>query len=735
MKAFKSLKPKNAKARNSPARRISRKKLWLFRLMAVIAVPVVLLGILECGLRLVGFGYSTGAMIKTESDWPDIYHSNSRFGWRFFPKDISRELIPFAFDVHKTPQTYRIFVLGASAAAGVPEPFYNFGRFLEILLTDKYPLTKFEVVTVAMPAINSHAVLEAARDCAECEPDLFIVYMGNNEVVGPFGPGSIFAPLAPNLSVIRANIAAKSMRTGQLLEQALQSAAPRGRTPQRWDGMEMFLNKQVPYNDPGLRHVYSHFEQNLKDIINAGLKARANVIVSNVGSNLKDSPPFASQHRDGLTKLEKIAWETDYRGGVNYETNGQYTRAIEKYLAAAKIDETFADLQFRLGRCYWNGGHYEAAKDRYLKALEYDTLRFRADPRINQIIQSVADGRTSKGVYFVDTIKALETNSPHHTPGNELFHEHVHYQFGGNYLVATTLLDTIEKILPDPVKQQKRDVVTLTLQECKDRLVLTGYEEYLTARRVLTDYIKSPPFTNQLYHAGRVNKLEQELDALKIYTEKSYLETVVLAYYQQIKDHPDDWKLRYKLGLVLKNELREPDPALNEFKQVLTFLPEGDTYSFIVEILETQEKFDEASGYYRHLQQLRPGYRTIYYGQTRRAVDYYKDVLEEKPNDLQALNNLAWVESASSIQHVRHPEQGLKHAQKLCELTAYRSAGCLDTLAAAYAANGDFEKAAITAEKAATIATQDGNVAMARSIQARLELYRSGKMYFDAGLK
>ena len=43
-----------------------------------------------------------------------------------------------------------------------------------------------------MTAINSHAILPIARECARRDGDLWIIYMGNNEMVGPFGAGTVF---------------------------------------------------------------------------------------------------------------------------------------------------------------------------------------------------------------------------------------------------------------------------------------------------------------------------------------------------------------------------------------------------------------------------------------------------------------------------------------------------------------------------------------------------------------
>ena len=94
-------------------------------------------------------------------------------------------------------------MLGGSAAQGSPDAAFSFGRILEKMLGHKYRDANFEVVNVSMAAINSYVVLEIAKDCAKYNPDLFLVYLGNNEVVGPYGPGTVFTPLLSNLNFIR----------------------------------------------------------------------------------------------------------------------------------------------------------------------------------------------------------------------------------------------------------------------------------------------------------------------------------------------------------------------------------------------------------------------------------------------------------------------------------------------------------------------------------------------------
>src|SRR6185436_11598513 len=121
------------------------------------------------------------------------------------------------------------------------------------MLRERYPSTRFEVVNAAMTAINSHAILPIARDCAKHEGDLWLIYMGHNEVVGPFGAGTVFGAETPSLPIIRASLALGTTRLGQWLD-ATRRPWSQSAT-QSWGGMTMFLEKQVSADDPRLRRV------------------------------------------------------------------------------------------------------------------------------------------------------------------------------------------------------------------------------------------------------------------------------------------------------------------------------------------------------------------------------------------------------------------------------------------------------------------------------------------------
>jgi len=121
-------------------------------------------------------------------------------------------------------------------------------------------------------------------------------------------------------------------------------------------------------------------------------------------------------------------------------------------------------------------------------------------------------------------------------------------------------------------------------------------------------------------------------------------------------------------------------------------------------------------------------------GQIRRAYKKYLSILELEPDSLDSLNSVAWFQAASTIEGIRNPKQAVKLAIKACKISEYENPEALDTLAVAYAATGDFQKAIATAAKAIELAYSQGADGLAGRMKKRQNLYRQGKPYVDIGL-
>jgi tetratricopeptide (TPR) repeat protein len=561
----------------------------------VFGAPLLFVLAVELGLRLGGYGFPTSFTRKEKVDGAVGIFDNPCFLWKFFDPLVARKPSPFALAAHKPAGAYRIFLLGSSAAMGDPKEAYGMGRVLEVLLRDQYPGVDFEVVNAACAAINSHVVVSIAEACRRLEPDLFLVYMGNNEVVGPYGAGTVFSPLVSSRSLIRAAIALKAFRTWQLVEESVESFSSRNRRPERWRGMEMFLEERVRGTDPRLRRMYDHLERNLSDICRQGAISGAPVIVSTVGVNLKDSPPFGSLHRSDLLEEELRQWEQAYQEGVRFEEEGNRAEAIGRYLRAEGIDPEYADLQFRLGRCHWEQGNFQEARECYLKARDLDALRFRADSRINEIIRRVASDKARDGVFLADAEQEIAASSPYGTPGKELFYEHVHLRPLGNYVVARTFLDRAHPIVPHWVAERRSSRPALSMEECMRRLALTPWDRYMVLEEELETRLRRPPFTQQLYAEKRTAELSAELENLKAQarSEEGIREAREM-YATALRDYNFHWSLQDRYALFLRHCLEDLPGAERQLRELALKLDHPYAYVRLAQVLDNQGRQEEA---------------------------------------------------------------------------------------------------------------------------------------------
>ncbi len=76
-------------------------------------------------------------------------------------------------------------------------------------------------------------------------------------------------------------------------------------------------------------------------------------------------------------------------------------------------------------------------EEHFLRARDLDTLRFRADSKINDINRSVAS--SFPGVELVDADAIFTKESPNGLIGSELVYEHVHLTPHGSYLLARAM--------------------------------------------------------------------------------------------------------------------------------------------------------------------------------------------------------------------------------------------------------------------------------------------------------
>lgn len=577
---------------------------WLFRFIALLVMPLLFLGGLEMILRLSGYGYATGFFEKVRIGEEEFLVNNENFSRRFFPPELERSPSAVMLEAKKPANTYRIFILGESAARGDLAIPYAASRYLEMLLNERFRKTHFEVANLGITAINSHVILPIARDSARASGDLWIIYMGNNEMVGPFGAGTVFGSQAVPLTAVRINLAVQRMRVGQLLMSLARKLAGKSKNPS-WAGMEMFLNNEVPPGDPRRETVYMNFEFNLRGIVRAGLDSGSKMLLNTVAVNLNDCPPFASLTNSNLPASDRAQFDKSYAEACSAQAQSDFVGASQKFALASKLDPRFAELHYRRAQCLAQMTDFTAAREDFQKACDDDALPFRADSRINAIIQEIGQEFASDKLTFFDAVSALEKNLPSGICGRETFYEHVHFNFDGNFRLGRAWAEQVEKMLPAEISRDAGSNGWASQQICERRLGLTDWNRYATTEMVI-GRLHDPPFSEQSNNAERLQWLENKASQLRQQMNPATAQTAAETYQEAIQHSPRDHFVVENFAVFLESSghLKE---AAAQWQRVCELLPHDCmSYYMTGRLLSSLGQWSEAAAALTRAVTLRP---------------------------------------------------------------------------------------------------------------------------------
>lgn len=114
------------------------------------------------------------------------------------------------------------------------------------------------------------------------------------------------------------------------------------------------------------------------------------------------------------------------------------------------------------------------------------------------------------------------------------------------------------------------------------------------------------------------------------------------------------------------------------------------------------------------------------------AVSYIETAVQLDPNSIMAVHLLAWIRATAPDSTLRDGRKALVLAEEICRRILCRDPNSLDTLAAAYAENGQFDVAVDAARTAADLARTNGKLTLESRIRERLALYQAQTPYYNA---
>jgi tetratricopeptide (TPR) repeat protein len=123
------------------------------------------------------------------------------------------------------------------------------------------------------------------------------------------------------------------------------------------------------------------------------------------------------------------------------------------------------------------------------------------------------------------------------------------------------------------------------------------------------------------------------------------------------------------------------------------------------------------------------GNRLLDRGDHAAAREHYAAALRLRPGWDLAAGNLAWLLATTPDSALRDPQRAIELAQGVAQAQGFRDPNALDTLAAAYAAAGDFERALALGNRASALALAQGRRDLASEVEERVRGYAAGAAY------
>jgi rhomboid protease GluP len=165
---------------------------------------------------------------------------------------------------------------------------------------------------------------------------------------------------------------------------------------------------------------------------------------------------------------------------------------------------------------------------------------------------------------------------------------------------------------------------------------------------------------------------------------------------------PRDERPHEMMGALYLRE-QQFDKAIQEYNEAVRLSPGapeaelalGEAYRIKGDLGKAQQAFESALGKNPTTAEGQRLLADLYAEQKfyADAVQHYKEALQIEPNSAASHNNLAWLYATSEDPKWRDPSAALEHARRAVELTQWKEAGFIDTLAEANYAGGNYHEA------------------------------------------
>jgi tetratricopeptide (TPR) repeat protein len=417
-------------------------------------------------------------------------------------------------------------------------------------------------------------------------------------------------------------------------------------------------------------------------------------------------PEFVNMNPSGIEHIDTPAVDLYKQIDIasDLTAKGQYEAAIAQWAKAMDMEPDDPGAHYGMGQSLFLTGKVDDAIAQYREALRLDPHSAETHNGLGTALGQAGNASESIAQFHLALDDKPEYAEAHNNLGSALLSEH-------QLPEAEIQFKSALEANPD-FAEAHNNLGSLYAAKGK---VDEALEEYRTAIAI------SPG------HAPAYNNLGLAL------VTKGDLDEAIADFKKAVELEPSRADAEGNLAHALMAK-GSADEAIQHFQKALDIGPESAEFHIDLGVaLAKKGRLGDAIPHFERALALSPdsvdaryylGKALVMSGRGAEGLADWRQALSKDPDNLQVLNDSAWVLATSRDDILRNGNAALPLAEHAVELTSAREPAILGTLAAVYAETGRFDKAIELEQRAAELAAQQGNSALAQSLNARLALYR-----------
>lgn len=420
---------------------MSRRKKIIFAAIALVLASIVGLAGLELGLRVMALHIPKDPFLSFGTV-PDFFVRRNIEGvphYQVAHRDVYSERLT-KFTATKEPNTIRIICLGASASAGWPhEGDEIYSVYLQDALQRAYPQKRIEVLNLSAHAYAAYRVRLIFEEALEFDPDVMVVWSGNNEFLEKRVYRTNVGWAEPLLALANQSLLYRGIRGSRVGRWAFPdntlSAYERGHHLfTMWSKLEQ-VAVELRTRPEQFEAVKRHFAASIEAMVARADARGVPVVLATVPVNLRDWQPAVSCHAADQGAWPQ--WQEKYHAGRRALARQDDDSAVVLLQEAVALDPHYAETYFYLGRAYEGRREFDRANSSFRLARDFDCNPFRAISAFGDTVRATVARHPN--VVLADLDGAFHAASSPMAPGFDLFLDHVHPTKKGNLVAAETV--------------------------------------------------------------------------------------------------------------------------------------------------------------------------------------------------------------------------------------------------------------------------------------------------------